>query len=72
MTKYYMVGAVPVQVVRQTEGQTVILAFNVHLGRFESNSRYYSMIRRDDTGLVRQVTEEEFNFAVEQLRQKAS
>ncbi|WP_197050810.1 hypothetical protein [Deinococcus sp. YIM 77859] len=42
------------------------------LGRFESNSRYYSMIRRDDTGLVRQVTEEEFEFAVEQLRQKAS
>ncbi|GAA5512313.1 hypothetical protein Dcar01_01027 [Deinococcus carri] len=72
MTKYYMVGAVPVKVVRQEEGQTVILAFNVHLGRFESNSRYYSMIRRDDTGLVRQVTEEEFEFAVEQLRQKAS
>lgn len=72
MTKYYMVGAVPVKVVRQEGGQTAILAFNVHLGHFESNSRYYSMIRRDDTGLVRQVTEEEFEFAVEQLRQKAS
>jgi len=72
MTKYYMVGAVPVKVVRELGGQTVILAFNVHLGRFESNSRYYSMIHRDDTGLVCPVSEDEFNLAVEQLRQKAS
>ncbi|MCP2013985.1 hypothetical protein L1280_001122 [Deinococcus sp. HSC-46F16] len=72
MTKYYMVGAVPVKVIKQPGGQTVILAFNAHLGQFESNSRYYSMIRRDDTGLVRPVTEEAFGFAVEQLQQRAS
>lgn len=72
MTKFYLVGTVPVKVERQADGQTVILAFNAHLGRFETNSRYYSMIRRDDTGLVRQVSEPDFEFAVEQLRQRAS
>ncbi|MGY2897137.1 hypothetical protein [Deinococcus sp. UYEF24] len=68
MTQFYLVGEVPVKMVRQTEGTTVLEAFNRRTGRFETNSRYYSMIRRDDTGLVREVTPEEFSQAVERLQ----
>ncbi|MBB5234316.1 hypothetical protein [Deinococcus budaensis] len=72
MTKFYRVGNVPVKITKREDGVTVIQAFNAALGRFESNSRYYSMIRRDDTGLVRQVTEVEFDRHVESLSQQAS
>jgi hypothetical protein len=68
MTQFYLVGEVPVKMVRQVEGTTMLEAFNRRTGRFETNSRYYSMIRRDDTGLVREVTPEEFSQAVERLR----
>jgi len=72
MTKFYRVGNVPVKITKREDGVTVIQAFNAALGRFESNSRYYSMIRRDDTGLVRQVTEVEFDRHIESLSQHAS
>ncbi|GBF04648.1 hypothetical protein DAERI_020245 [Deinococcus aerius] len=72
MTKFYRVGNVPVKITKREDGVTLIQAFNAALGRFESNSRYYSMIRRDDTGLVRQVTEAEFDRHVKSLSQQAS
>ena len=72
MTKFYRVGNVPVKITKREDGVTLIQAFNAALGRFESNSRYYSMIRRDDTGLVRQVTEAEFDQHVEVLSRQAS
>lgn len=68
MTQFYLVGEVPVKMIRHTEGTTVLEAFNRRTGRFETNSRYYSMIRRDDTGMVREVTSEEFVHAVERLQ----
>lgn len=68
MTQFYLVGEVPVEMIRQADGTTVLEAFNRRTGRFETNSRYYSMIRRDDTGLVREVTPEEFFLAVERLQ----
>ena len=72
MIKYYIVGRVPVKIEKRDDGTTVIQAFNAALGRFETNSRYYSMIRRDDTGLVRKVTHEDFELEVEQLSKRAS
>jgi len=68
MTQFYLVGEVPVKMTRHAEGTTVLEAFNRRTGRFEANSRYYSMIRRDDTGLVREVSEEAFSQAVERLQ----
>lgn len=68
MTQFYLVGEVPVKMIRHEEGITVLEAFNRRTGRFEANSKYYSMIRRDDTGLVQEVTEPEFLQAVERLR----
>ena len=68
MTQFYLVGEVPVKMIRHPEGTTVLEAFNRRTGRFETNSRYYSMIRRDDTGMVREVTSEEFVQAVERLQ----
>jgi len=67
MTQFYLVGEVPVQMIRRPEGTTLLEAFNRRTGRIETNSRYYSIIRRDDTGLVREVTSEEFLQAVERL-----
>ncbi|MBZ9715404.1 hypothetical protein [Deinococcus multiflagellatus] len=72
MTKFYLVGTVPVKIERRADGATVVQAFNVQLGRLENNSRYYTMIRRDDTGLVRLITEAEFDAHVQALRLKAS
>lgn len=72
MKKFYLVGRVPVKIEKCADGTTVIQAFNAALGRFETNSRYYSMIKRDDTGLVRKVTQEEFEFEVSQLGRRAS
>ena len=68
MTQFYLVGEVPVKMIRHPEGTTVLEAFNRHTGRFEMNSRHYSMIRRDDTGMVREVTSEEFMQAIERLQ----
>ena len=68
MTQFYLVGEVPVKMIRHEGGTTVLEAFNRRTGRFEANSRYYSMIRRDDTGLVQEVTEPEFLRAVERLQ----
>ena len=51
MTQFYLVGEVPVKMIRQAEGTTMLEAFNRRTGRFETNSRYYTTIRRDDTGL---------------------
>lgn len=66
--QHYLVGEVPVRMTRRTDQTTVLEAFNRRTGRFETNSRYYSMIRRDDTGLVRAVTEQEFDQAVMRLQ----
>ena len=68
MTQFYLVGEVPVKMIRHPEGTTVLEAFNRRTGRFETNSRYYSMIRRDDTGMVREMTSEEFVQVVERLQ----
>ena len=72
MTKFYLVGTVPVKIEKRPDGATMVQAFNVQLGRLENNSRYYTMIRRDDTGLVRVITEAEFDAQVAALRLKAS
>jgi repressor of nif and glnA expression len=66
--QHYLVGEVPVRMIIQTDQTTVLEAFNRRAGRFETNARYYSMIRRDDTGLVRTVTEQEFDQAVIRLQ----
>ncbi|GGR27279.1 hypothetical protein [Deinococcus ruber] len=68
MTKFYLVGEVPVRMVFRDDGTTALEAFNRRTGRFEANSRYYSMIRRDDTGLVQAVSETEFSQAVSRLQ----
>ncbi|MFC4455299.1 hypothetical protein [Deinococcus sonorensis] len=68
MTQFYLVGEVPVKMTRDAQGTTVLEAFNRRTGRFDANSRYYSMIRRDDTGLVREVSEDAFSQAVERLQ----
>ena len=68
MTQFYLVGEVPVKMIRHADGTTVLEAFNRRTGRFETNSRYYSMIRRDDTGMVQEVTPEEFVRSVKRLQ----
>ncbi|GGM58412.1 hypothetical protein GCM10008956_37540 [Deinococcus arenae] len=72
MTKFYLVGTIPVKIEKRADGTTVVQAFNVQLGRLENNSRYYTMIRRDDTGLVKVITAAEFDAHVAALRLKAS
>jgi hypothetical protein len=66
--QHFLVGEVPVRMTRRDDQTTVLEAFNRRTGRFETNSRYYSMIRRDDTGLVRMVTEDEFHEAIVRLQ----
>jgi site-specific DNA-adenine methylase len=66
--QHYLVGEVPVRMTRRADQTTVLEAFNRRTGHFETNARYYSMIRRDDTGLVRAITEQEFNRAVMRLQ----
>lgn len=72
MTQFYLVGAVPVKLNRLGDGTAVLEAFNRRTGRFEPHARYDSLIHRDDTGLVRAVTEAEFAASVAELQHPQS
>ena len=68
MTRYYLVGRVPVAYERREDGSVVLRAFNPLTRAFVTDARYYSEIERDDTGRVRELTPAEYEATVEALR----
>lgn len=68
MTKYYMVGRVPVELSRRKDGSVMLLAFSPTSGQFTSDARYYSEIQRNDSGRVREIPQAEYQQRLAHLQ----
>ena len=68
MTKYYMVGKVPVALERREDGTVLLRAFSPSARTFTSDARYYSEIQRNDSGRVREIPQAEYQAKVAVLQ----
>lgn len=72
MTKYYLVGKVPVEIAERVDGSVAVRAFNPLMGGFVTDARYYGAVQFEDMGRVQETDQRGFEDAVQNLQQAYS
>ena len=68
VVKYYLLGQVPVKLEERPGEGAALVAFDPLRGGYVADARYYSAIKREDRGAVREITAQEFEQQVQRLQ----
>ncbi|WP_407571601.1 hypothetical protein [Deinococcus altitudinis] len=67
VTRYYLLGQVPVKLEEGPGEGAALVAYDPSRGGFVADARYYSAIKREDREPVREISAEEFRLQIERL-----
>ncbi len=70
VTRYYLLGQIPVRLEEGPGEGAALVAFDPTRGGYVADARYYSAIKREDREPVREITAERFREQVERLRRQ--